>query len=200
MFNELSFNFDLTHSLKLRYFYNCIPIQTDPCQDKIKFKSYMLWFCFCFFNTYKKQLHMKARLRKDKMCFSSSSKSCKKKLGLCPSRVLPGTPPPPRKKLQIEFAREAAYRMSLIEIRLGGWGSEGPTLGRHVSACATILSLHALLFLRASHQCVRYYIVTSLERLGQVAGAVSARRVRHQASTLVRAPPFCQEVEGYSEV
>ena len=29
--------------------------------------------------------------------------------------------------------------MSLIEVRLGGWGSEGPTLGRHVSACATIL-------------------------------------------------------------
>ena len=95
MFNELSFNFDLTHSLKLRYFYNCIPIQTDPCQDKIKFKSYMLWFCFCFFNTYKKQLHMKARLRKDKMCFSSSSKSCKKSLG----SVLAGAwlPPPPTK-------------------------------------------------------------------------------------------------------
>ena len=93
MFNELSLNFDLTHSLNLRYFYNCIPIQTDPCQDKIKFKSYMLWFCFCFFNTYKKQLHMKARLRKDKMCFSSSSKSCKKSLG----SVLtgPGWEPPP---------------------------------------------------------------------------------------------------------
>ena len=78
MFNELSLNFDLTHSLNLRYFYNCIPIQTDLCQEKIKFKSYMLWFCFCFFNTYKKQLHMKARLRKDQMCFLSSSKSCKK--------------------------------------------------------------------------------------------------------------------------
>ena len=26
MFNELSLNFDLTHSLNLRYFYNCIPI------------------------------------------------------------------------------------------------------------------------------------------------------------------------------
>ena len=93
MFNELSFNFDLTHSLKLRYFYNCIPIQTDPCQDIIKFKSYMLWFCFCFFNMYKKQLHMKARLRKDQMCFSSSSKSCKKSLG----SVLtgPGWEPPP---------------------------------------------------------------------------------------------------------
>ena len=74
-----------------------------------------------------------------------------KKLGLCPSRGLAA--PPPYKKLQIEFAREAAYRMSLIEIRLGGWGSEGPTLGRHVSACATILRLRALLYLG----CVRYY-------------------------------------------
>ena len=86
------------------------------------------------------------------MCFSSSSKSCKKSLG----SVLTGPgwePPPPRKKLQIEFAREAAYRMSLIEVRLGGWGSEGPTIGRHVSACATILRLRALLYLG----CVRYY-------------------------------------------
>ena len=93
MFNELSFNFDLTQCLKLRYFYNCIPIQTDPCQYIIKFKSYMLWFCFCFFNMYKKQLYMKARLRKDQMCFSSSSKSCKKSLG----SVLtgPGWEPPP---------------------------------------------------------------------------------------------------------
>ena len=98
MFNELSLNFDLTHSLNLRYFYNCIPIQTDLCQEKIKFKSYMLWFCFCFFNTYKKQLHMKARLRKDKMCFSSSSKSCKKSLG----SVLtgPGWEPPPSKSCE----------------------------------------------------------------------------------------------------
>ena len=39
----------------------------------------------------------------------------------------------------------------LREVRLGGWGTEGPTLGRHVSACATILSLRALLYLRASH-------------------------------------------------
>ena len=67
-----------------------------------------------------------------------------------------GTPLPPCKKLQIEFAREAAYRMSLIEVRLGGWGIEGPkgpTLGRHASACATILRLRALLYLG----CVRYY-------------------------------------------
>ena len=142
MFNELSLNFDLTHSLNLRYFYNCIPIQTDLCQEKIKFKSYMLWFCFCFFNTYKKQLHMKARLRKDKMCFRVLPR-----LGLCPSRGLGGKHPPS------SLAREAAYRMSLIEVRLGGWGSEGPTIGRHVSACATILRLRALLYLG----CVRYY-------------------------------------------
>ena len=54
------------------------------------------------------------------------------------------------------------------------------TLGRHVSACATILRLRAPLYLRESHQCVRQYIVTSLERLGQVAGAVEARRARHR--------------------
>ena len=30
--------------------------------------------------------------------------------------------------------------MSHREARLGGWGSEGPTLGRHVSAWATILA------------------------------------------------------------
>ena len=42
----------------------------------------------------------------------------------------------------------------LKEVRLGGRGSEGPkgpTLGRQVSACATILGLFALLYLRASH-------------------------------------------------
>ena len=45
--------------------------------------------------------------------------------------------PPPKKKLQIEFTKEALYRMSHREARLGGWGSEGPTLGQYVSACAT---------------------------------------------------------------
>ena len=33
------------------------------------------------------------------------------------------------------------------EVRLGGWGTEGPrapTLGRHLSACATILRLRVL--------------------------------------------------------
>ena len=38
----------------------------------------------------------------------------------------------------------------LKEVRLGGWGSEGPkgpTLDRHVSACATILRLRALLYM-----------------------------------------------------
>ena len=42
------------------------------------------------------------------------------------------------------------------EVRLGGWGTEGPkapTLGRHVSACATILRLRALLYLRALVYC-----------------------------------------------
>ena len=44
-------------------------------------------------------------------------------------------PPPPLKKLQIEFTKEAVYRMSHREVRLGGWGSEGqkgPTLGQYV--------------------------------------------------------------------
>ena len=153
MFNELSFNFDLTHSLKLRYFYNCIPIQTDPCQDIIKFKSYMLWFCFCFFNMYKKQLHMKARLRKDQMCFSSSSKSCKKSLG----SVLAGpgwNPSPPPQKV----ANRIRQRGCILNVTyrgqvrwLGPEGPKAPTLGRHVSACATILRLRALLYLRASY-------------------------------------------------
>ena len=57
------------------------------------------------------------------------------------------------------------YCNFLKEVRLGGWGTEGPkapTLGRHVSACATILGcvryyirLLALLYLRASHWGVR---------------------------------------------
>ena len=40
------------------------------------------------------------------------------------------------------------YCNFLKEVRLGGWGTEGPkapTLGRHASACATILRLRALL-------------------------------------------------------
>ena len=46
------------------------------------------------------------------------------------------------------------YCNFLKEVRLGGRGSEGPKgpiLGRHASACATILRLRALLYLRASH-------------------------------------------------
>ena len=150
MFNELSFNFDLTHSLKLRYFYNCIPIQTDPCQDIIKFKSYMLWFCFCFFNMYKKQLHMKARLRKDQMCFSSSSKSCKKKLGLCPKRAWLGNPPP--------LPPAKSCKQNSLE---------------------------------------RLHIECHLQRLGQVAGALRARRARHQADTQVRALLYLGCVRDY---
>ena len=48
----------------------------------------------------------------------------------------------------MEFTKEAIYRMAHREVRLGGWATEwpkAPTLGRHVSACATTLS------------CVRYY-------------------------------------------
>ena len=40
------------------------------------------------------------------------------------------------------------YCNFLKEVRLGGWGTEGPkalTLGRHASECATILRLRALL-------------------------------------------------------
>ena len=103
------------------------------------------------------------------------------------------TPHPPLKSVR----NQKLYYNQHKEVRLGGWGNEGPTLGRHASACATILSLCALLYqlacatilrlcallyLRASHQCVRQYIVTSLERLGQVAGAMRARRARHYAS------------------
>ena len=65
-----------------------------------------------------------------------------------------GPPSPPCKKLQIELAKEAVYRISHGKVRLGGWGSEdpkGPTLGRHVSSYATIHRLRTLLYLRASH-------------------------------------------------
>ena len=41
--------------------------------------------------------------------------------------------------------RALVYFNFLKEVRLGGWGSDGLTLGRHASACATISS------------CVRYY-------------------------------------------
>ena len=54
----------------------------------------------------------------------------------------------------ITLVRALVYCNFLKEVRLGGWGSEGPkgpTLGRHASACATILRLRALLYLRASH-------------------------------------------------
>ena len=46
------------------------------------------------------------------------------------------------------------YCTFLKEVRLGRWGTEGPqapSLGRHVSACPTILRLRALVYLPASH-------------------------------------------------
>ena len=70
---------------------------------------------------------------------------------LCPRKDRAGDPSP-LKKLQIEFTKEAVYRMSHKEARLGGWGSEGPALGRHISACATIIRLRALLYFPASYQ------------------------------------------------
>ena len=54
----------------------------------------------------------------------------------------------------VTLMRALVYCNFLRKVRLGGWGSEGPkgpTLGRHVNACATILRLRALLYLRASH-------------------------------------------------
>ena len=60
--------------------------------------------------------------------------------------MLLGTPPPSK-----SCNRILLYRSFHKEVRLGGWGSEGPTLGRHASVCATILRLRALLYLRASH-------------------------------------------------
>ena len=41
----------------------------------------------------------------------------------------------------VTLVRALVYRNFLREVRLGGWGSEGPkgqTLGQCVSACATI--------------------------------------------------------------
>ena len=42
----------------------------------------------------------------------------------------------------VTLVRALVYCNFLKEVRLGGWGSEGPkgpTLGQYVSACATIL-------------------------------------------------------------
>ena len=44
--------------------------------------------------------------------------------------------------------------MSLVMVRLGDWGSEGLTLGRHVSACVTILRLRVLLIELIEHGCL----------------------------------------------
>ena len=72
-------------------------------------------------------------------------------------RIHWGTPrPPPFKSVRFECILSTLYCNFHKEDRLGGWGTEGPkapTLGRHVSACATILRLRALLYLG----CVRYY-------------------------------------------
>ena len=75
---------------------------------------------------------------------------------LCPREGFP-TPHPPLWKVCETQILLLLYCNLFKEVRLGGWGTEGPkalTLGRHVSACATILRLRALLYLG----CVRYYI------------------------------------------
>ena len=38
----------------------------------------------------------------------------------------------------VTLVRMLVYCNFLSEVRLGGWGSEGPTLGQYVSACAII--------------------------------------------------------------
>ena len=38
----------------------------------------------------------------------------------------------------VTLVRALVYCNFLREVRLGGWGSEGPTLGQYVSACGTI--------------------------------------------------------------
>ena len=89
-------------------------------------------------NTHKLQL-----LASDRSIFTSIAY----KQGSVLVYKLLGTPHPPSKSCN----RILLYRSFHKEVRLGGWGSEGPTLGRHASACATILRLCALLYLRASH-------------------------------------------------
>ena len=82
---------------------------------------------------------------------------CSKMLGLSHLRIFYPSPLPPSKSVRNSntiLLLVQIYCNFLIEVRLGGWGTEGPkapTLGRHVSACATILRLRALLYLRASH-------------------------------------------------
>ena len=49
----------------------------------------------------------------------------------------------------VTFGHSLVYCNFLKEVRIGGWGTKGPkspTLGRHVSVCATILRLGALLY------------------------------------------------------
>ena len=59
--------------------------------------------------------------------------------------------------MPFEYILSTLYCNFHKEVRLGGWGTEGlkaPTLGRHISACATMLRLRALLYLA----CVCYYV------------------------------------------
>ena len=67
-------------------------------------------------------------------------------LGSVLEKDLEPPPPPPQKCAKLKI-----YAKLHREVRLGGW--KAPPLGRHASACATILRLRTLLYLG----CVRYY-------------------------------------------
>ena len=54
----------------------------------------------------------------------------------------------------------------------------------YIRLCALLYQVACTTQLCMQPQCLRQYIVTSLERLGQVAEALWGRRPRHQASTL----------------
>ena len=76
-------------------------------------------------------------------------------LGLSHLRIF--DPPPPSKSVRNSntiLLLVQIYCNFLKEVRLGVWGTEGPTaptLGRHVSACATILRFRALLYSRKKY-------------------------------------------------
>ena len=71
------------------------------------------------------------------------------------------------------LVRALLYCNFLKEVRLGGWGQTRKCVRYYTQvACATMLGcVRYYVRLRVPPLCVHQYIVTSLQRLGQVAGA-----------------------------
>ena len=75
------------------------------------------------------------------------------------------------------FVHALAYCNFLKEVRLGGWGQTRKCVRYYTQvACASVLGcIHYYIRQRAPPFCANQYIVTSLKRLDQVAGARHAR-------------------------